>query len=267
MGGAGVTDNTRMVDDEWRVVAASVQGTSHLQNEMPCQDAYGTQTMPTGELLIAVADGAGSASHGGVGAQLAVDSALATLADQFAKYRPASRSAWRRLIAHTFATARMAIETHATEAGQGIRDYATTLLVAIVSAEELTCGLIGDAVAVIRSGDGTYHSPCPPQRGEYANATNFLVQPQAPALLDIQLWPERVQQAAFFSDGLAPLAMNLAHNRPHPPFFEPLFAFLASTDDPEIGRAQLAQFLASDRVNARTDDDKTLVLVQRLERF
>ncbi|MCB0062994.1 MAG: protein phosphatase 2C domain-containing protein [Caldilineaceae bacterium] len=253
-----------MTELKWRVVAASAQGTSHLQNDLPCQDVYGMRVLATGELLVAVADGAGSAAQGGMGAQLAVDHALSAVSEQLDKYRPTSPKAWRLLMTHAYAGARDALALHARQAGLDIRDYATTLLVAVLHPEGLACGLIGDAAAVVRSAEGVFYSPCPPQRGEYANATNFLVQSQALAVLDIQLRTDAVQQAAFFTDGLAPLAMNLAYNRPHPPFFEPLFAFLESTSDVESGAAALTNFLTSDRVNARTDDDKTLVLVQRL---
>ncbi len=248
----------------YRVVAASVQGTSHRKSALPCQDAYAYAELPTGELLALLADGAGSATYGGEGATLAVATALTTLQDALAKYRPTSRQAWRVVLQSSFAAAQRALQVEATKRAIAVRHLASTLLVLILTEEETICGLVGDCAAVIQSADGTLRSLCPPQRGDYANTTNFIVYPDLSTVLDIQQWPAAAARAALFSDGLAPLAMNLARNEPHVPFFEPLLAFVQAAEETVVAAGQLADFLGSARVNARTDDDKTLVLVQRL---
>jgi hypothetical protein len=66
------------------------------------------------------------------------------------------------------------------------------------------------------------------------------------------------------TDGLIRLALNLTRNEPHFSFFTPLLAFTAQAEDLVTAEEQLAAFLASERVCARTDDDKTLVLVVRM---
>ena len=64
----------------WNVVGASVQGTSHQQNDdIPCQDAHGYRVLLNGVIVIAVADGAGSATRSDEGAQRAVKQALDSL--------------------------------------------------------------------------------------------------------------------------------------------------------------------------------------------
>lgn len=248
----------------FRILAASVQGTSHLRTATPCQDAYAFTEMPTGEVVVAVADGAGSATFGEEGAQLAVTTAVQSIGAALANYRPTSRRAWHVVVESAFLAAQQAINSVAAAQQREPRHFAATLLLLILAEQETICGLIGDCAAVIRDEDGLLHSLCPPQRGEYANTTNFVVQPNLGALLDIQQRPQPIIAAALFSDGLAPLAMNLAKNEPYAPFFEPLFSFLAAATDATIAGDQLANFLSSERVNARTDDDKTLVLIQRL---
>ena len=133
----------------------------------------------------------------------------------------------------------------------------------LLADQQTICGLVGDCAAVVQLTDGTLLSLCPPQRGEYANTTNFIVQPNYAAFITIRQSTEKVTAAALFSDGLAPLAMNLTKNEPFAPFFQPLLAFLTSAEDATAAGEQLADFLGSERVNARTDDDKTLVLIQR----
>jgi hypothetical protein len=47
---------------------------------------------------------------------------------------------------------------------------------------------------------------------------------------------------------------------PHPPFFKPLEEYLRETDKPEDDDQYVIDFLNSERLNSRTDDDKTLLL-------
>ena len=59
----------------WTALGESVAGTSHRSRNVPCQDAFRFCTFgSTGEwLVIAAADGAGSASHSEIGATVACD--------------------------------------------------------------------------------------------------------------------------------------------------------------------------------------------------
>lgn len=249
----------------WRWHGAAVAGSSHARNATPCQDAFAHAQLPSGELIIGVADGAGSALQAATGAQLLVEAAVAATAASLAKYRPRSRRAWQVVIKAAFATARTAVLAHAIDNGQPTRDYAATLVLLILHEEGAACGLVGDCAAVILDKRGELVSLCAPQRGEYANSTNFVIQPNGLDQLTVTCWEQEIRNAALFSDGLATLAMNIRENQPFRPFFEPLFAFLATSDnDEDKATTALAAFLNSARVNARTHDDKTLVLVQRL---
>lgn len=74
---------------------------------------------------------------------------------------------------------------------------------------------------------------------------------------------ESMDGVAVMSDGLLELAVNVSTNTPHPPFFKPLFQFVEAADDMERGKALLEEFLNSERINARSNDDKTLVLARQ----
>jgi len=81
--------------------------------------------------------------------------------------------------------------------------------------------------------------------------------------VDVHLSTEPVHAVAVMTDGLLRLVLDLTRNQPHQPFFQPLLAFAAQVSNADEGAAQLTAFLGSERVCARTDDDKTLVLAAR----
>jgi hypothetical protein len=77
-----------------------------------------------------------------------------------------------------------------------------------------------------------------------------------------KVYPAIAKRVAVFSDGLQRLALNMADNTAHEPFFTNFFRVLGAST-PEQGdqlHGALLRFLRSPDVNERTDDDKTLAL-------
>jgi hypothetical protein len=63
------------------------------------------------------------------------------------------------------------------------------------------------------------------------------------------------------SGSMSGLAIRLSDWKPHPPFFKPLEEYLRETDKPGGNDDNyIIDFLNSERLNSRTDDDKTLLL-------
>lgn len=247
----------------WQVIGASVQGTAHGKTGAPCQDAHTFRHLPGNTVILAVADGAGSAEHSDMGAQAAVASASDSLARALEPAWPDEAGDWEALFLEAFAQARQCVVQLAEDQGLPPRALASTLLCAVASERGLAVAQLGDGVAVAGTEGGHWYVAASPQRGEYANETYFLTQGDALPPLDIRLYPERVQAIAAMTDGLLRLVLDLQRNEPHLPFFEPLLAFAAQASDEAEAGQQLASFLASERVSARTDDDKTLVLAVR----
>jgi Protein phosphatase 2C len=247
----------------WRVIGASVIGTSHLASGSACQDAHLYRVLPAGELVVAVADGAGSAVRSGEGSALAVERAIASITTSLSAASDACESWWRKLMACCFADAREAIVQLAEGDASPLRLFATTLIVAVVTPECLITGQVGDGLAVVGDATGELVLVARPQRGEYANEACFITMPQAGDLLDVQVHNLATHSLAISTDGLLRLALRLPGYEPHAPFFKPLFDFVAGADDEALAGRQLADFLQSPRVCNRTDDDKTLVLAAR----
>ncbi len=249
-----------IVDSPWRVIGAVVQGASHARTGQPCQDAQAYRRLPDGELLIAVADGAGSAERSELGARLAVDTALNALSASLVGSRPHTQAQWEDLLREVFVQTRQAVQDLSTEDGFPLRQYATTLTVVVAAAGCLASAQVGDGAVVVLDASGKLFAATHLQKGEYANETHFLTQPDLLEHLEVQVCRQPVSALAVMSDGLVRLALKMPSGEPHFPFFQPLFGFAARKQSETQAAEQLADFLASERVCARTDDDKTLVL-------
>jgi hypothetical protein len=260
----------------WRAIGASVIGTSHLATETRCQDhcAYAVVERAAGDaLIVAVADGAGTAPASFHGAKAAVEVATAHLAealadapllgdgDAAADELDARDAVGTATIAAAFAAARERVLALAAEEARDVRDYASTLLLAVATPDATLAGQIGDGAIVID--DGALRAATWPQQGEYANVTHFLVQDDAlERLVTVELGPAR--RIAVFSDGLQSLALQYESQSPYEPFFAPFFDYLESAAKPDAEvEDELRAYLDSAGVNARTDDDKSLVLAVR----
>jgi hypothetical protein len=245
----------------WQVVGASVRGTSHHQYDLPCQDAHLYRPLPEGGLLVAVADGAGSAARSGEGAREAVEQVLVALETRLACGPPEDEALWMEVIRLAFQQAREALVELAAGDDDSLAAFATTLTCAVVAGGWLVAGQVGDGAVVARGQEGNLLSVTTPVRGEYANETYFLTAPTALEQLEVKALRQDVTELALMTDGLLKLALVLPDYSPHPPFFDPLLRFAAQAGPEADAQEKLEAFLTSERVSARTDDDKTLVLV------
>lgn len=246
---------------QWRVAAASVRGTSHEKAGQMCQDAHYWQKLPEGVLVVAVADGAGSASLGKVGAIVATQTAVETICAQQTKlHLIQDEQGWQQILTLALEAAKTAVEAEAVACSARSRDLASTLII-LVATPELIAGVqVGDGLAVAGDRSGNIIALTAPQRGEYINETTFLISPHALDRVSVTLSRGVTSNIAVFSDGLQMLAVNMSDGTPYLPFFTPLFQFIAEIEDENEAREQLAAFLRSPRITDRADDDLTLLL-------
>lgn len=249
----------------WRVTGASVAGTSHAVKAVPCQDAHAHEVVSGPAeciLVVCAADGAGSASQSQIGAELACRVLLAEVRTALqAGIAVADLS--REVLLSWVQRAKDAVVRRATELQVTPRELACTVVLAVVGESAAAFAQVGDGASVIAHNGGfvVVFWPAP---GEYANATEFLTDTNVEDRLVTEVYSERIDEFAVMSDGLQRLALDFANRRGHSGFFTPLFATLREHPDPAALAAGLRAFLGSAQVNARTDDDKTLVLATRL---
>lgn len=254
----------------WRAIARSAVGTSHLKRQMPCQD-FGGYRFYQDVIVGAVADGAGSAKYAEIGAELAVKTALRYLTgteagiEQYRRFwklhlQPFSEEEAWELFTETAKQVIAALEAQAASQGASIADLACTLLVFMATPKWVAAMQIGDGFIMVRCQQAGYQLLFSPDKGEYINETTFITSANAVETMQVCVrWcqPEFICAA---TDGLERVAICMSDWIPFAPFFQPLEGYLRQISDPEQEDEYLMRFLESDKLNDRTDDDKTLLL-------
>ena len=260
-GAAGVAPQVRCGTPRWWVVATSVAGTHHHTRGQPCQDAYYWCTLPDEVLVAAVADGAGSATLGQVGATLAAWAAATTVSpDHQGAGWPASDEAWRQRLVAAMRAAQASVAAEARARQVPVRELASTLILVVAMPDQVAVAHIGDGAVVVGDQAGRLIPLTVPQSGAYPNETTFLLSPQALDTAQVCVWHGLPRHVVAFSDGIQRLALHMPAGHPHTPFFVPLLRFMETVTEAGDAHAQVEAWLRSPRVRARTDDDITLLL-------
>ncbi len=248
------------------VCGASVAGKGHRNRGVPCQDAWGADILADDAVVMAVADGFGSAAHGGHGAEIAVAAAIRAVKDFF---EPAGVqgeiSAWyaknREIVRTGMDAAHAAICAAAAGNRQLSREYACTLILVLWFGPSCTVGQIGDGGVVVRT-TGRIACISSPQKGEYVNETHSLAAAGYAQHLRIVENVPCTSACALFTDGVerSLLVKKGDEWKPYGPFFSPAFIYLDTLSDTTGCGDEIASFLQSERMQNQSDDDMTLVM-------
>lgn len=244
----------------WTWACANEIGSGHVKRQQRCQDAY--FCFSNGNIFIAaVADGAGSAAHGGHGAWLC----CRELKKQAGKYVAKNN---RLPTKYIFATWLSQIIDHTTVISASLdktpRDFASTLIFLASNGKETFVAQIGDSCAVFKEQDtDIWICPVWPTKGQYASTTCFVTDRV------VQLYfaehKNNISRVALFSDGLEKLILDQRNRIASPGFLDPITNPLSNNLE-GLNRKlseEVKFFLGSERVLERTDDDKTIILAQR----
>ncbi len=261
--------------DEWISSCARATGVSHEAAGQPCQDAADSRTVPYGmrkkrpyTVTLAVADGAGSAERSGEGSQLAVNTALDIIKSELRPRRgkrPRRRGTrnLKKFLKMAFDGAVKAIEEKASEDGADVRQYATTLLIAVAVGDVVAAGQTGDGAIVARIGDRKYRTLIVPQRGQYRNETTFITEPRSAPQIMAQS-KTAVDRIALFTDGLEGLVIAQADSSPHAPFFDGLFRWIEMQNGDRTSIEDgLTRLLNAPKTRSKTHDDLSIAVACR----
>lgn len=247
----------------WKAVARSAIGTSHQKQGIVCQD-YGDYRILDDVIVGAVADGAGSAKHSDVGSRLAVETVLKCFSDiseypQKQDSQPLSKEEAQKVFAEIVNKVITELQKQADEGDYSVNDLACTLLVFVATPDWVAAMQIGDGFIVMRSQESEYQLLFQPDKGEFVNETTFITSTNAVNEMQVEVIPEKQEFICASTDGLEKVAIRLSDWKPFSPFFKPLEEYLHEPVNPKEDK-YLTEFLNSERLNSRTDDDKTLLL-------
>jgi len=252
----------------WRYAAASAVGTSHVKQQRSCEDAHRCEVLQTaaGEAVLAafVSDGAGSALRAEAGSELACSLALDEVRNLLAAGGGIADldvpfvTAW-------LARLRAEVTVRAEAEDLRPREFACTLLGAVVGPENATFFQVGDGAIVVapRDEEDEYRWIFWPASGEYENSTFFATEANAAEHLQHAYVEQPIDEIALFSDGLQRLVLDFRNRTAPTPFFRSMLSWIRTAGREEPLSDRLSEHLSSPLINDRTDDDKTLILATR----
>lgn len=261
----------------WKAIVRSAVGTQHQQQQLPCQD-YGNYCFLDNDALVgAVADGAGSAKHSELGARLAVEKVMKIFSEIGRSHfdsigerlspqesqrfsLPLNIKEARELFAKIVKEVVVTLEQQAINERYAIADLACTLLVVVATPHWLAAMQIGDGFIVVGLQGEERQLIFQPDKGEFINQTTFVTSANALDEMQVKVLSGKQEFICVSTDGLEKVAIQMSDWTPFSPFFEPLEEYLKETNNPEQNDAYILSFLGSERLNARTNDDKTLLL-------
>lgn len=209
-----------------------------------------------------VADGAGSASHAEQGSQCVVDSVMETTRSLIGE----GESDLRKVLFQALTNARANLIHLAAELQIELKQLSTTVLAVIVGPHGGIAMQVGDGVIAVSEEAEQWAWVIWPQHGEFINSTSFLTDEDALAKMEEAVLGPSVLDICLCSDGLESLALNYSERSAHSPFFSALLKELHplhDTDEQNALSQQLKQFIVSDRVRSRSDDDISIVIATR----
>lgn len=217
-------------------------------------------------MLAVASDGAGSARWGGEGSRWVCQSLVKRVIshlDAGGRVEQLDRttaSSWLAEVRHE-------LSIRAKSEERELKEFACTMLLTVAGPRAAAFWQVGDGALVFRIQGGDYALPFWPEKGGYVNETFFITDAKAADHLQTEVVLGCIEEVALLTDGVEGLALRYKDSEVHEPFFNGLFPSLSTvrpgtSPDPGLSDA-LATFLNSERVNARTDDDKTIVLASR----
>ena len=261
-----------MTRQSWRAVSACEVGTSHINSGKPCQDFVGHRMVRAkgGHVFVSViCDGAGSARHSEIGSWLA-STAFIELVEVYFEQGGRVVDIDREKVSSWIGGTAERLIARAREDGNDPKDYSCTLIAAIIGPSAAVFAQIGDGAVVVSHGEADGWSwVFWPQHGEYANQTTFVLSENALAAFEFILAPRRIDEFAMFSDGIERMVLHGATKTVNDAFFDQMFVPVRASKvrglDQNLSK-KLKEYLGSPAVNARTNDDKSLLMATRRPR-
>jgi serine/threonine protein phosphatase PrpC len=266
---------------QWRVIATSVVGRSHIEAQRGCEDAFyphNASAFNDSTLVIAVADGLGSATFAAQGAQFAVEKAVTLF---HAHCHTCGDMIDPCVISEVFASVRQELILMADANHVDVTEYACTLQLVALNASQLVGGHVGDGLILgVRPVSSATDDnvvdilsimPRTTKLSEYDNATHTIVSPYAIEHLRIiqidQHNFDMYDGVILMTDGAQMLCYEYRSQTLFQSFFVEMMKWIQNNNSQPVSELsqQLTRFFQSDDVIRQTKDDITFVFARHHE--
>jgi hypothetical protein len=260
----------------WQISSASVRGKSHLSAGLANQDSIYVDCDDSSEHWCAVvSDGAGTARRSGEGAQLTTRLISQHMLDAAASWQQREPSAAE--VKQAFGAAVELVRATLASMGDELADFNCTVVAWLATPCAGFVAQIGDSIAISTQfsvpADGSTLDFFPPHysrlyvadRGEYANETRFLTEPDWRDHLRIERVPEGADAIFLMSDGT--MDVVLQHGKVFRGFLSNLMAKLLGESSASRRDETIHAWLSDRQTDAVTADDKTLFVAVRQARL
>lgn len=248
---------------QWEIVSCSAIGTKHITGGTPCQDAVDYERISDRIIIGAVSDGMGSARRSDVGSKLAVQTALSQIKNtQCWLNQPKNDEGARNIFRTILGKVQTALKKEAENGGYSVEDLNCTLLAFVATPEWLAAMQVGDGLIVVRPKGQDYQLLFMPDKGEHPNETTPVTSSDALQEMQVCVKSGSYEFICAATDGIENISLVKPENwRPFEGFFKPLEEkIMLSTKSLAHKKKEIEDFLNSEQINQKTDDDKTLLL-------
>lgn len=264
----------------WRIARASLQGTSHVAGDVPCQD-FNKVLQFNDYMIIAVADGLGSASKSDIGANIACLAGIDYICDElsnvqlqntlFRRIKKFFRRSipqpvdYNKLLCNAVDYARNKISAQAIAESVPDTEYACTLILTLIIGSEFHLVHVGDGAVVgvfASENQETIETISGPDNGEYANSTTPITSPYYAEHVRYACSSsdKKLQGIFIFTDGIQNLCINHQTKQAFNEFFTPILKWFREFAPDENLDDKCVQLLNAPRIREKSDDDLTLVV-------
>lgn len=274
---------------KWISAWCSKTGSSHIQEDLPCQDSSKVRYIEETDFIIAaVSDGAGSCENSHLGSSFLVIQAVEKITVALKKKNwlipensELDSDLWREEAFNLFRELKDDLKQKAIESGHEFRSLSATLIVAVSNGRFIACANVGDGRAAFRNKESDWLPMMVPAKGEEANQTIFITS---------DFWDEDIDSGYFgtffckceitaltlLSDGCERASFEILKyneekekffdpNKPFKPFFEPNYLNLLKLKESNIDQEMIndlwGDFLEKGNQQLLNEtDDKSMIL-------
>jgi len=277
-----------METTNWITASASVIGSSHVAEGLPCQDSHKVElVVGTNFIIAAVSDGAGSCQNSQIGSKFQVEKSVEKLASILklkgwfeSDFNYSNLEDWKSISLNIFKEVKKELIELSVESNIEFKSLSATLIVSVTNGDFIACANVGDGRAAFRNENGDWVAMMIPTKGEEANQTIFLTselwEDSASLYFGNSIFHEKVTAFSLMSDGCERSSFEILKyienedryydpNKPFKPFFEPIYSNLIKMHQSGLSSEKINNlwetFLTNgtDKLSSETDD-KTMIL-------